>query len=280
MMVRADDFRKKVSDMLTGKGLELGPGQIVFPAPRAESVLLVDKLPVDLHKSLFPELGADVHIVEPDILIDFDLNRLEQLPDLTFNFVIASHLLEHVAQPFRMLDEIYDKLVPGGLLVLFLPDRRRTFDKGRVCPPKEHFIEEYIMDNRVVRDDDLREYLEKVERYEWNGIMNSFVERHLERSIHVHAWTDQEFISLLNAIQPISKFAFDIVGGVSSSNNPEFEEFGVLLSKKVIGHQVNFISSWKKILDQELRSNVILNKRTNSKFLQKLRNFLRYIFPG
>lgn len=234
MNVRAENFRAKISAQLIGQGLELGPGQIQFPAPNSHNVLLVDKLPSKEHVELFPELGPDVYIVEPDLLVDFDSEGLKTLEEASFDFVIASHLLEHLAQPFRMLDEIWRVLKPNGLAVVFLPDRRRTFDRKRVCQSFEHFFDEYQRASHEVDIDDLRDYLLKVENYSLVELDNDFVKFHLARSIHVHAWTDKEFIRIFSQMQRFAKYNFEITEAVSSSGNKNFEEFGFVLRKKTL----------------------------------------------
>lgn len=245
MKLRADAFRRELGEQLSGVGMELGPGQICFEAKNAESLLLVDKLPSELHKSLFPELGPNVQIVEPHLLVDFDRDGLKLIPDKDFDFVIASHLLEHLAQPFRILDEIWHKLSLGGLCVLFLPDRRRTFDRKRTCPNFDHFLHEYLENSSQVNEDDLHDYLLKVENYPWDREMNEFVKRHLERSIHVHAWTDFEFVELLSRMQSFAQFRFVLVDSISSSANPDFEEFGLVLQKvSSVDSQPDILKSW------------------------------------
>ena len=234
MNVRADIFRAKISAQLIGRGLELGPGQIQFPAPNSDSVILVDKLPSKEHVELFPELGPDVYIVEPDFLVDFDSDGLKTLEESSFDFVIASHLLEHLAQPFKMLDEIWRVLKPNGLAVVFLPDRRRTFDRKRTCQSFEHFFDEYQKTSHDVDTDDLRDYLLKVENYSLVELDNDFVKFHLARSIHVHAWTDTEFIRIFSQMQRFAKYNFEIAEAVSSSSNKNFEEFGFVLRKKTL----------------------------------------------
>jgi SAM-dependent methyltransferase len=234
MKVRADSFRAKISAQLVGRGLELGPGQIQFPSPNADEVILVDKLHSKEHIELFPELGPDVYIVEPDFLIDFDTDGLKTLEESSFDFVIASHLLEHLAQPFKMLDEIWRVLKPNGVAVIFLPDRRRTFDRKRTCQSFEHFFDEYQRTSHEVDVDDLRDYLLKVENYSLVELNNDFVKFHLARSIHVHAWTDKEFIRIFSQMQRFSNFNFEITEAISSSKNKNFEEFGFVIRKKTL----------------------------------------------
>jgi SAM-dependent methyltransferase len=231
MKLRANNFRGKLSNAISGNVMELGPGQITFPAPNATKVTLVDKLPSDLHKELFPELGSDVYIVEPDLLVDFDKDGLIFSKSDSFDYVIASHLLEHLAQPFRMLDEIHRVLRIGGKAIIFLPDRRRTFDWKRGVETFEHFSSEYLDNDPEVSNTDLFDFLEKTENYFERDRESKFSQLHLSRSIHVHAWTDEEFIQLLSQMQNVANFNFRIILGVSSSLNSELEEFGIVLEK-------------------------------------------------
>jgi hypothetical protein len=56
---------------------------------------------------------------------------LSGLRDEAYDFVLASHVLEHVANPLRALLEWKRVLRPGGLLLVIVPDKRGTFDHRR-----------------------------------------------------------------------------------------------------------------------------------------------------
>ena len=47
---------------------------------------------------------------------------------LTFDYAVASHVMEHVPNPIGWLNDILAALNTGGRLALFLPDRRRNMD--------------------------------------------------------------------------------------------------------------------------------------------------------
>ena len=57
--------------------------------------------------------------------------------------MLASHVLEHVANPLRLLDEVHRVLRPDGLLLLLLPDRHTTFDRTRAPTSLEHLMDDY-----------------------------------------------------------------------------------------------------------------------------------------
>jgi SAM-dependent methyltransferase len=81
-----------------------------------------------------------------------DACELQVVADATYDFVVASHVLEHIANPLRALQEWKRVLKPGGALLILVPDRRSTFDHRRPFTAFEH-IEADFMAN--TREDDL-----------------------------------------------------------------------------------------------------------------------------
>jgi len=77
---------------------------------------------------------ANNPFVDTSKIVDVDVvlgrQPLEQtLESLTpFDYVIASHVFEHVANPVRWLQSLSAVLQPGGLVSLAIPDKRYTFD--------------------------------------------------------------------------------------------------------------------------------------------------------
>ena len=60
-----------------------------------------------------------------------EAGNLEEVPDDTYDAVLASHVLEHLANPLGALAEWRRVVRPGGHLVLIVPHRDRTFDHRR-----------------------------------------------------------------------------------------------------------------------------------------------------
>lgn len=69
-----------------------------------------------------------------------------------YDFVLSSHVLEHVANPIQALFEWRRLLAEGGVLVLLLPNRKYTFDHRRPITKMEHLIADF---EAGVQDDDL-----------------------------------------------------------------------------------------------------------------------------
>jgi hypothetical protein len=62
----------------------------------------------------------------------------------SLSYVVASHVLEHVANPIAALAEWYRVLHPGGIIYLVLPDRRFTWDRCRPLTTVAHMMDDYL----------------------------------------------------------------------------------------------------------------------------------------
>jgi SAM-dependent methyltransferase len=60
------------------------------------------------------------------------------IADESYDFVAASHVLEHVANPLRALQEWKRILKPSGTILVVLPDKAGTFDHRRSFTTFEH----------------------------------------------------------------------------------------------------------------------------------------------
>lgn len=63
--------------------------------------------------------------------------------DHSLDYVLASHVLEHVANPIAALLEWYRVVRPGGIIYLVVPHRLATWDRTRELTPVEHFFDDY-----------------------------------------------------------------------------------------------------------------------------------------
>ncbi len=88
-----------------------------------------------------------------DELVDVDyvwkpgLRLIEVLGDAApIDFVIASHLLEHIPNPIGWLQQVEEILTDGGILALILPDKRYTFDARRQLTTVSQLIDAYLRD--------------------------------------------------------------------------------------------------------------------------------------
>lgn len=137
-------------DVANGRGLEIGaldrpiitrdmgPIEYIDRAPRAELQAWYGG-----HGGVDPE-----NIVEVDHIWG-DQSLLECVGGArAFDYLVASHVIEHVPDVFGWLGEIAAVLVDGGLAVLFVPDKRDTFDILRPVSASGEFIDAYLRRSR------------------------------------------------------------------------------------------------------------------------------------
>lgn len=126
-------------DLTAGRGLEIGP--LASPIVRKDeaAVSYVDVLSAQTLRSHYAE---DANVDETDIVdLDFVLSQdgtthsLAEIvgPAGPFQWVIASHVVEHVPDLIAFLADVAAIVDDGGRLALVVPDRRYCFDALR--PP-------------------------------------------------------------------------------------------------------------------------------------------------
>src|SRR6185437_7103068 len=91
---------------------------------------------------------------------------LSAIPDRSYDFVISSHNLEHVANPVKALREWQRVLIANGYLLLVLPDPKWTFDHWREVTPVSHMLEDY---RKGTGENDLTHLEEIVENHDYNS---------------------------------------------------------------------------------------------------------------
>lgn len=70
----------------------------------------------------------------------------------SYDFILSSHVLEHIANPLKAIEEWIRVLKVKGVLVLIVPDKDGTFDHQRPVTKIAHLIDDYA---RCVGEDDL-----------------------------------------------------------------------------------------------------------------------------
>jgi predicted SAM-dependent methyltransferase len=68
---------------------------------------------------------------------------LSQVGDQSYDFMLSSHVLEHVANPLKAVYEFFRILKPTGKLIIVIPDAKNTFDHKRPINTLEHIVHDY-----------------------------------------------------------------------------------------------------------------------------------------
>jgi len=196
--------------LLVGKsGLEIGGPSLscadldIYTAPaRIDNLIFSSQTLWSCHQEgqeyTFPGKLAPgkVHIA--------DVVEMKSLPDAGQDFVFASHVLEHLVNPLRALQEITRILKPEGLCILILPYPPNTFDHRRPITPVSELIQHY----QEGRDEsDVLDHLPGILPYydlsrdPGAGTLEQFIERckdHVHnRALHVHVFDFKLIIECL-----------------------------------------------------------------------------------
>ena len=136
-------------DTTTMRGLEIGP----LHAPRIRKdeaqVFYVDHTDAEgLRQKYAPdhEMKDRLHeIVEVDFVVGEGQELVDVVADAApFDFVMASHLIEHIPDPVSWLRDIAQLLRPGGILSLIVPDKRYTFDVHRRTTEASDLVDAHL----------------------------------------------------------------------------------------------------------------------------------------
>ncbi|MEY2835140.1 MAG: hypothetical protein RLZZ557_802 [Bacteroidota bacterium] len=79
--------------------------------------------------------------IDPDLLSDF--HHIGELPKDSYDWVISSHVIEHLENPIKALLGSHKVLKPEGYIYSVLPLYTQTFDKHRQVTSLQHLIEDY-----------------------------------------------------------------------------------------------------------------------------------------
>lgn len=130
-----------------------------------------------------------------------DLNKI---PDNTYDIILSSHSLEHIANPIKALKEWSRVSTKDGLLILSVPKKDEMFDHRRPYTTLKHLLLDY--ENNVGEDDSthFQEILElhDIDMDPWAGSYLNFVQRSLDnfnnRALHHHVFNEDLIKKLLN----------------------------------------------------------------------------------
>lgn len=129
-----DARRARVLESLPRGGpfLEIGPLATPLLDKATHPVFYLDYLSAaDLRKKYGHDPAVDQsRIVDVDFITQGDM--VPVVPSgLRFEGIVASHVVEHVPDMIAWLAQARELLTPGGVVFLFVPDKRYTFDRIR-----------------------------------------------------------------------------------------------------------------------------------------------------
>jgi SAM-dependent methyltransferase len=129
----------------TRRGLEIGALNNPTPVPNGISVEYVDYASTE-HLQQFPHEATvrRADIVNVDHVWPGSGSLAQICGRADYDFVIASHVIEHVPNVLGWFEGIYGVLRPGGVFNLAIPDCRYTFDIRRKTSTLGEMLEAYL----------------------------------------------------------------------------------------------------------------------------------------
>ena len=131
------------------RGLEIGPLASPVVRKRDGDVRYLDHANGDSLRQKYAQdegmRGRLDEIVDVDYVLQ-DGQRVSDIvgPDAPFDYIIASHVIEHIPDPVTWLADLATVLAPNGILSLVIPDKRYTFDINRSPTDISEIVDAYL----------------------------------------------------------------------------------------------------------------------------------------
>lgn len=196
---RALRHREVGAAFLFGHGLEIGAMHYPLKIPKASRVEYLDAERAETLQNRFPELHGET-ILTPHYVGDIGKQSVIEITHRQFDFIVLSHVLEHVANPIQAVKNVWEGLRENGCLVIAVPDKRFTFDRTRPLTTFNHLLADYFRGVTEADDDHYVELLEHVQPEVFltkETLLQSLV-RARQRREHVHVWDSTTFKSFLD----------------------------------------------------------------------------------
>lgn len=142
-----------------------------------------------------------------------DINMVKAIP-IKYDFIVTSHVIEHIANPIKAIKSWSDYILkPNGLILSIIPDYRYCFDRNRPLTTMEHILNDY---KNNVGEDDITHIEEQKQLHDWtcgghNDFYNLCDMNIKTRVVHHHTFTPEtvEQLFMESGLNPIMTFKHD-----------------------------------------------------------------------
>lgn len=124
-----------------------------------------------------------------------DATDMHIIKDESYDFLLSSNNLEHIANPLKALKEFVRVVKVGGNIVILVPNKKYTFDHAREDTSFEHILSDY---ENNINEGDLTHLNEIIKLHDLTmdkaaGSKNEFIERcyknYDNRCLHHHVFS-------------------------------------------------------------------------------------------
>lgn len=224
-------------DVRESVGLEIGPLASPIVMKAEGRVYYADHLPTEeLVAKYAHDPNVDVSRIVPVDFVWGDRPLRQAVPaGLSFDYAVASHVIEHVPDLIGWLNELADVLKGGGVVSLAVPDKRYTFDYFRPLSTLGDLIDAHL--NRLRRPGpkaivdhcayaaDIDVFRAWLDGFDASGAARHhrpedglyFARESVEQGkyVDVHCWifTYPSFLHLIGELRRLGLIRFDVLGG-------------------------------------------------------------------
>ena len=183
--------------MLSGRGLEVGALNFPAKVPSGCNMEYCDTHTKEESAAIYPEVESR-SLVHVNHVIDLDTGSLSKIPGCPYDFVIMNHVIEHVACPIAVVEQLFSVLKDDGILVISAPDKEFCFDKNRPLTTFEHLLDEYHRGVNHVEDSHYLDLIQHIHPDIFFGeddvARSNLLKLVRSRREHAHVWNSQSFI--------------------------------------------------------------------------------------
>lgn len=196
-LIHREDLARRY---LSGDGIEIGAFSMPVRVPPGARVRYVDyACRAELLERYAVATTQAAGVPETDVVDD--ATTLATFADGSLDFVIASHVLEHLEDPVGALRSMVRVLRPGGALFLVLPDARFSFDAARERTTVEHVLADHEHGPERSRRQHHEEWARFIEGVGEEGVAaraDEFAAQDARH--HFHVWELDTFVELIVAL--------------------------------------------------------------------------------
>lgn len=239
---------------LKSSGIEYGPlHRVIMPREICSDVRYVDyKTQEQLQAHYAADPNVDVSLIPEIDIVTGGRPITEFVDDESIDFVIASHVMEHVPDFIGWLETNLRLLRPGGRIALAFPDRRYCFDLAKQPTSFHEIVAAYLEKRTQPNFTQICDHIincRKVTPVEvWNGTLDAenapsiraiptalaqlrvLVSKTEYHDVHCWKFSDTEFMDMLFKIKAQFHLPFELLSFFPTQRNTT--EFYAMLLKR------------------------------------------------
>jgi SAM-dependent methyltransferase len=245
MSLKFLELRQSGYDLLVGTGIEIGGFEHPARLPHADKIIRCDRITQQEAQALFREVDP-TRLPVVDVCLDLDTEGLAHFADRSLDFVVCCHVLEHLKNPIKALQEMFRVLKVGRMAALAVPDKNFTFDRQRPLTDLKKLKDIFLRRINVPVPQDYFDVAKYNHPAKMLHLPAPELEKHLERFMsrreHLNIWDSKAFGRFLHETLLWLNVDHEVIYQSTAGQN-EFECFVVIkkISRQQAGERYTIV---------------------------------------